>query len=125
MEDLHDADRDTLDMLTHVSRNLTGSRVLILGTYRDVEVTKSHDLTRSLAVLGRISGFKRIPLSGLTVDQVHGLMSHVAGQEVPHILAEVVHDQTEGTPLFVREVVRYLKDQGLLTRRGPILSTAK
>ena len=35
LEDLHDADKGTLDMLSCVSRNLTGTRLLIIGTYRD------------------------------------------------------------------------------------------
>ncbi|MDP9237948.1 MAG: protein kinase, partial [Chloroflexota bacterium] len=38
LEDLHDADRGTLDLLTHIARNLQGARLLIVGTYRDIEV---------------------------------------------------------------------------------------
>ena len=38
IEDLHDADSGTLDMLTHVARNLAGSRLLLIGTYRDTEL---------------------------------------------------------------------------------------
>ena len=44
LEDLHDADAGTLDMLTHVSLNLSGARLMIVGTYRDVEVDRSHPL---------------------------------------------------------------------------------
>src|SRR5262249_48881744 len=38
LEDLHDADRGTLDLLAHLARSLTGSRLLVAGTYRDIEV---------------------------------------------------------------------------------------
>jgi predicted ATPase len=38
LEDLHDADRGTLDLLLFVARNLKGSRLLAMGTYRDIEV---------------------------------------------------------------------------------------
>ena len=51
LEDLHDADKGTLDMLTHVSRNLAGRRLLIVGTYRDVEVDRTHPLSAALAEL--------------------------------------------------------------------------
>ena len=44
LEDLHDADHGTLEMLVHVARNLSGARLLILGTYRDVEVDRAHPL---------------------------------------------------------------------------------
>lgn len=40
MEDLHWADRGTLDFLIHLSRNLQGARLLVIGTYRDVEVDR-------------------------------------------------------------------------------------
>ena len=35
LEDLHDADRGTLDLLHHVARNLSDARLLLVGTYRD------------------------------------------------------------------------------------------
>ena len=42
LEDLHWADRGTLDFLVHLSRNLSGARLLVVGTYRDVEVDRAH-----------------------------------------------------------------------------------
>jgi eukaryotic-like serine/threonine-protein kinase len=47
LEDLHDADRGTLDLLLHLSRNLGAARLLIVGTYRDVEVDRAHPLSAS------------------------------------------------------------------------------
>ena len=49
LEDLHDADKGTLEMLSYVSRNLAGARLLIVGTYRDVEVDRNHPLSAALA----------------------------------------------------------------------------
>ena len=53
LEDLHWADRGTLDFLVHLSRNLSGARLLVVGTYRDVEVDRSHPLSPTLAELRR------------------------------------------------------------------------
>ena len=111
LEDLHDADRATLDMLIHVARNLSGSRLMIVGTYRDIEVDRSHPLSGALPELRRLAGFSRITLRGLTADEVHRMPSAIADQEVPWGLAEAVHRQTEGNPLFVHEVVRYLLEE--------------
>ena len=44
------------------------------------------------------------------------MLESIAGQEVPWGLAEAVHRQTEGNPLFVQEVVRYLAEEGVITR---------
>ena len=47
LEDLHDVDRVTLDMLSDVARNLSGVRLLIVGIYRDVRVNRAHPCTAS------------------------------------------------------------------------------
>ena len=116
LEDLHWADRGTLDFLLHLSRNLAGARLLIVGTYRDVEVDRAHPLSATLGELRRGSSFARVPLRGLTTDEVHRMLSALAAQEVRWSLAEAVHRQTEGNPLFIQEVLRYLVEEGLITR---------
>jgi tetratricopeptide (TPR) repeat protein/ribosomal protein L40E len=117
LEDLHDADRGTLEMLTHVSRNLAGARLLIVGTYRDVEVDRSHPLSAALAELRRVSTYGRVLLRGLNADEVRRMLESITRESVPWGLAEAVHRQTEGNPLFVQEVVRYLVEEGLITRK--------
>jgi len=116
LEDLHSADKGTLEMLTHVSRNLTGTRLFLVGTYRDIEVDRAHPLSAALAELRRVSTFGRVVLRGLNADEVRRMLENITGQDVPWGLAEAVHRQTEGNPLFVQEVVRYLAEEGLITR---------
>jgi predicted ATPase len=117
LEDLHDADRATLDLLVHLSRNLQGSRLLVLGTYRDVEVDRTHPLSAALAELRRSSQFLRLALRGLTESEVQRMLGSISGQEVPAHLVELVHRQTEGNPLFVQELMRYLLERGLVGSR--------
>jgi tetratricopeptide (TPR) repeat protein len=117
LEDLHDSDRGTLDLLVHLARSLEGARLLIVGTYRDVEVDRAHPLSGALAELRRGREFQRIPLRGLTVDEVHRLYTAIRGHEVPRAQAEAVHRQTEGNPLFIIEVLRYLVEEGLVVRQ--------
>src|SRR5439155_23749714 len=68
LEDVHWADRGTLDLLTHLARNLQGARLLLVGTYRDIEVDRTHPLSSALAELRRASTFDRVLLRGLTAD---------------------------------------------------------
>jgi hypothetical protein len=119
LEDLHWADRGTLDLLLHVARQgLQGARLLIVGTYRDVEVDRSHPLSGTLAELRRQGNFLRVPLRGLTVDEVHRMYAAIRGQEVPWAQAEAVHRQTEGNPLFIQEVIRYMVEEGYVVREA-------
>ena len=98
------------------ARNLAGKRVLLIGTYRDIEVDRAHPLSASLAELRRLPHFGRVLLRGLNADEVRRMLASITGQEVPWGLAEAVHRQTEGNPLFVQEVVRYLAEDKAITR---------
>src|SRR5712691_5378268 len=125
LEDLHWADRGTLDLLLHVARNLQtadssgrGARLLVVGTYRDVEVDRAHPLSATLAELRHIGSLPRVVLRGLTIDEVHRMYSAIRGQDVAWAQAEIVHRQTEGNPLFVQEVLRYLVEEGYVVREG-------
>jgi len=117
LEDLHDSDRGTLDLLVHLARSLEGARLLIVGTYRDVEVDRAHPLSGALAELRRGLTFTRVPLRGLTIDEVHRLYSAVRGHVVSWAQSEAVHRQTEGNPLFIQEFLRYLVEEGLVVRQ--------
>src|SRR5438128_712227 len=98
LEDLHWADRGSLDLLVYLPRQLQGARLLIVGNYRDVEVDRAHPLSGTLAELRRGAAFQRVPLRGLTPDEVQRMLSALAGQSVGWPLAEAVHRQTEGNP---------------------------
>jgi DNA-binding CsgD family transcriptional regulator len=118
LEDLHWADRGTLDLLRHVVRGLGGSRLLVVATYRDVEVDRMHPLSGALADLRRVGDLSRVHLHGLSVADVQHMLSQIAGGPVPRSIGEHVHRQTEGNPLFVQEVLRHLLEEGILRREG-------
>jgi len=117
LEDLLNAASGTLDLLVHLAHNLSGARLLIVGTYRDIEVDRAHPLSSALAELRRGSNFQRVPLRGLTADEVRRMMAGVSQQEISWPFAELVHRQTEGNPLFVQEMLRFLVEEGLVERR--------
>ncbi|HEY93377.1 MAG TPA: hypothetical protein G4O15_00365, partial [Dehalococcoidia bacterium] len=124
LEDLHDADKGTLEMLSYVSRNLPGTRLLLVGTYRDVEVDRNHPLSGALAELRRVSSFGRVLLRGLNIDEVRRMLSGITREEIPVRLAEAVHRQTEGNPLFIQEVIRYLTEEKLIDSSGGKMKTS-
>jgi len=76
-------------------------------------------LSSALAELYRSSSFQRIALSGLKADDVQAMLASLAGRSISRGLADAVHAQTDGNPLFVRELLRYLAEEGLLDERNP------
>ncbi len=114
LEDLHWADRPTLLLLEFLARELAGARLLVVMTYRDVEVSRQHPLTLTLGELNRGLLLRRVVLRGLTPEDVERFIELTTGTAPPAGLAEAVYSQTEGNPLFVTEVVRLLVQEGLL-----------
>ncbi len=121
LEDLHDADRGTLDLLVYLARHLVGTPVLMVGTYRDVEVDRAHPLAASLAELRRVSQFERMHLAELSVNDVQQLLASRSQQAIPRALAEAVHRRSGGNALFTHELLRFLVSEGLVERRGGAL----
>jgi DNA-binding CsgD family transcriptional regulator len=121
LEDLHDADRGTLDLLLHVARNLQDTRLLVVGTYRDVEVDRAHPLSAALGELHRVSQFERMQLGELSADDVQRLMAASSHRAISRPLAELVHRRSGGNPLFAHELLRFLLGERLLEERDGTL----
>jgi tetratricopeptide (TPR) repeat protein len=114
LDDLHWADQPSLALLQFVARELSGARLLIIGTYRDMELSRQHPLAEALGELTRERLFQRVLLRRLTQEDVGRFIEMTSGNAAPRGLAEAVHTQTEGNPLFVTEVVRLLVQEGEL-----------
>src|SRR5829696_4975905 len=70
LDDLHWADEPSLLLLRFAARELGSSGLLILGTYRDVELGRHHPLARVLGEISGLEGSARLPLKGLSVAAV-------------------------------------------------------
>jgi len=113
LDDLHWADRSSLQLLEFLAREIPTSPMLLLGTYRDVEVSRRHPLSETLGSLIREQSFQRLQLSGLAQPEVELLLrSSIGGTPTPGLLA-AVQQRSEGNPLFVGEIVRMLAHEGV------------
>jgi class 3 adenylate cyclase/tetratricopeptide (TPR) repeat protein len=118
LDDLQWADKGSLLLLQFVARELAGAHLLVLGTYRDVEVNRRHPLSDTLAELVRQPATARLALSGFDELEVAGCVAAIAGAEPPVDLVAALHHQTEGNPFFVGEVVRLLVSEERLDVAG-------
>lgn len=118
LEDLHAADVPSLLLLQFVAGNLRGAAILVLGTYRDVELGRDHPLRATLAELARAPATRTLALSGLSETEVASLIETVTGQAPRDAVARAIYSETEGNPLFVTEVVRLLASEGILEEIG-------
>lgn len=105
LEDLHWADESSLLLLEFIAREISDNPVMVVGTYRDVEVTGNHPLTRAMGSLVRESHFQRVQLGGLSRAEVGEFVETSSGVAVGDAAIDALHQRTEGNPLFVGEVV--------------------
>jgi tetratricopeptide (TPR) repeat protein len=122
LDDLHAADAESLLLLEILARELTGSHLLVIGTYRDVGIGRRHPLAATLAELTRDGLFERLALRGLSDLEVSRFIEASVGDTDSASLARVVHEKAEGNPLFMTEVVRLLvqerRDHDVATTGG-------
>jgi class 3 adenylate cyclase len=121
LDDLHWADTPSLLLLRHLARHLAGERLLVVGSYRDVELDRTHPLAEVLGTLRREASFRRILLRGLPTDDVVAYLTALADEEpdpaiqaARRALAEALHRETEGNPFFIGEVLSHLVESGKL-----------
>jgi len=122
LDDLHWADKASLLLLQFLARDLAGARLLVLGTYRDVELGRQHPLAQTLAELARAQTGTRVLLRGLGEPEVAHYIEMTAGSTPSDALVAAVFRETEGNPFFLSEVVRLIVADGRLRDSGDATS---
>ena len=106
LDDLHEADHGSLELLKFVARGLTDSRIVIVGTHRDAEVRRSSYLSETVGEILRHG--HAIPLGGLDQNEVTQMVEDRAQRSPSAAFASELYRVTAGNPLFVDGVVRVL-----------------
>jgi len=117
LDDLQWADAGSLQLLCHLTGSDQPARILVLGAYRDTEITHTHPLLETLAALRRQLRVGRVELTGLDDNGVVALMEATAGYALDDAavsLAHAVYRETDGNPFFVGEVLRHLSETGTI-----------
>jgi len=116
LEDLHWSDYSTLDLISYVARQRHPARLMMVGTYRTVElIVSGHPLRSVKQELLVKQQCRELPLEYLSAGAVAQYLSiRFPKNRFPAELAVVIHDRTEGNPLFMVNLVDYLVSQRLI-----------
>jgi predicted ATPase len=120
LEDLHWSDHATLECLAYVVRRRDPARLLLLGTYRPVDViVHVHPLRAMVTELRHHPQYAELVLDYLsTAATATYLRQRCGAQPIPPGLPQLVHQRTSGNPLFLVALVDELERQGLLETVG-------
>lgn len=118
-DDMQWANEQCLELVSKLVTDTMSSSILFVGTYRDNE-SKS-DLAPLQECLGEIAmaavPMSNISLENLSVSNVNELVSATLGQPPQHTLplSNALHTKTRGNPMFVKQLMRALVDEKLLS----------
>ena len=120
LEDLHWADRSTLDFVGYLARCMRRERLVVVGTVRAEALLPAlsdaaapgRELRRLVAELGRLSHVQRVELEPLGADEVGELVSQILERVPPRALVERICSRSNGNPYYIEELVAVAAGEG-------------
>jgi predicted ATPase len=105
IEDLHWADRSTLDLVALLVRALRANRVLVVVSFRTDELHRGHPLRPLVTGWERVRAVQRIELGRLGRAEVARQLQANLGAPPTARLVEQVHERSEGNAFLVEEIL--------------------
>ncbi|MGH9459162.1 MAG: serine/threonine-protein kinase PknK, partial [Thermoanaerobaculia bacterium] len=119
IDDMHWADISTVDLIAYLAPRLEALRLSIVLTYRPADLLlQKHPFLQVKQELQGRGICHEIELRFLGEDDVAAYIDReFPGNRFPAAFADVVYARTEGSPLFMADLLRYLRNQGLIEER--------
>ncbi|MFN2566416.1 MAG: AAA family ATPase [Gemmatimonadaceae bacterium] len=120
IDDLHWADASTTDLLGYLCSQLGSMRILVIVTYRPTDLLLAkHPFVPLKLDLSARGLCHELTLEFLSRDEAAAYLElEFPGHRFPPALAALVHEKTEGSPLFMVDLVRYLRDRDVIVPSG-------
>ena len=114
LEDVHWADSGTLALLRYLARSTRTRRLLIVATYREVELDQSRPFQNVLLDLNRERLAIRLKLPRLDREQTGEVLEILFDEKIAPASQDSVYRETEGNPFFIEQVCRTLIESGAM-----------
>ena len=122
LEDIHWADTSTVDLIGYLADRFDSLKMLMIVTYRPSDLLLAHhpfiEAKLHLRNRGVVRDTKLRPFDQAQVASY--LDVSYRRHAFPSELAAVLHARTQGTPLFVADLVRQLANRGVITSRDGV-----
>ncbi|MCW2545566.1 MAG: hypothetical protein JWN96_26 [Mycobacterium sp.] len=112
IEDLHWADKSTLDLVAYLVRTLRSVPVMLVGTFRSDEVNRRHPLHPLLTAWDRARSARRIDLDRFDRDEVGRQVEAILGRQPPASLIDIVYERSEGNAFLSEEILGIINAGG-------------
>lgn len=118
LEDIHWSDNATLNLLQYLARNIRNERILMIATFREEEAVHSQ-LPAAIQNMSRENLFENIPLKPLASEETALMVAEIfPGYTTDFSFKQWIHEETEGIPFYIEELIKLLLEEGYLQRVG-------
>jgi predicted ATPase/tRNA A-37 threonylcarbamoyl transferase component Bud32 len=119
-DDVHWADVSTVDLLAYLGRHCQAMRVLVVVTFRPTELLLGpHPFYKVKLDLETVGGCTELSLGFLDCQHIDRYLALAfPSHAFPADFASLIHARTEGNPLFVVDLLRYLRERGAIAKEG-------
>jgi predicted ATPase len=115
LDDVHWADRDSLELLEVMTRQVESTSILIVVTYRSEDVHRHHPLYDLLPTLQRDRPVESVELHRLDRADTAVIAEASCGPCSPQLI-DSLHARSEGNPFFLVELLRDFVERQVLAR---------
>ena len=117
LDDLQWTDQTSLLLLLYLARGVYREPLLLLGAYRDTDIDDRHPLSPVLTELNRERLLQSVPLKRMSLNDTSEMVKQILEQdEVSKAFCDLVYERIGGNPFFVEEVIKSLKEEGIIYR---------
>jgi len=118
LDDLQWIDPSSLLLLHYLTRGVYRTPLLLLGAFRSTDIDSKHPLTPVLTELNRERLPQSISLKRMSSGDISEMIKQILEQdEIPTEFCKIVYEKTRGNPFFAEEVVKSLKEDGIIYRK--------
>jgi predicted ATPase len=127
LEDLHWSDPSSVDLLRHLSHRIGRKRLLVIGTFRPVDLQLSnHPLRNYKREMAAHQLCEEVALGQLGKEDIASyLNARFAPNDFPPEFAALIERKTEGHPLFAANLTQFLAERGDLTNTDGVWTLAR
>ena len=119
LDDLQWTDQSSLLLLHYLARGIYKVPLLILGAYRDTYVDDKHPLSAVLTELNRERLLQSVQLKRLSFNDASEMVRRILElEDVSREFCELIYEKTRGNPFFIEEVIKSLREEGIIYRDG-------
>jgi tetratricopeptide (TPR) repeat protein len=112
LDDVHWADSGSLSLMRHLARRIRNKPILLLATYREIELDVARPFRQVMLALNRERLARRMKLSRLSAKHTAALLGVIFQEDISQEFLDGIYRETEGNPFFIEEVCKALIEEG-------------